>query len=78
MFINKYTSDIFTKAALGLNYDLNTASEPGKTLGNSVLGLGGKHSLYLCDQLHPGLAGSSIWVPLKCAPHLKVHQVEVK
>ena len=71
MFIDKYTTDIFTKAALGLNGGLNTASEPGTTLGKGVPGLGGKHSLYLGDQLHPDLAGSFIWVPLKCAPHIK-------
>ncbi len=72
------TTDLINETSLGLNNDLNTASESRTALGDSIPGLKGEYSLYPGAQLFSDLAGSSVCVPLKCAPHIKVHQVEVR
>ena len=72
------TVDFLKESTHGINDDLNMASEPVTSLGDCTSRQKCKHSLYPGAQLLSVLLGSSVCIPLKCAPHIKAHQVEVR
>ena len=72
------TADLYIEAILDLKNGLNMASEPVTSLGDCTSRQKCKHSLYPGAQLLSGLVGISVYVPFKCATHIKVHQFEVR